>query len=134
MRTDEEILARIEEREPFDWLGFERNDLIIRLPFEKAKPFLKPEVTAEAWTPAPRDRESVLAEMRDYMRFAWEKANEGRGLSAGRTMHHYMAWIWLIGDDLGELSRYQYYGKDNLLTICKHYGFESHDDGERTNG
>jgi hypothetical protein len=134
MRTDDEILARLKAREREDFFGFERNDLVIRLPFDKAQPFLIPTATVDTWTPVPRNRESVIAEMREYMPFAWEKANDCRGISAGRTMHHYMAWIWLIGDDMGELTRYEFYGKENLLRICEKYGFESHDDGVRTNG
>lgn len=135
IRTDEEILLRIIERKEKDFFGFEISDLIQRLPFEKAKSFLKPETKDSYWTPLPRDRESVLKEMLDYMPFAWDKANNCRGLSAGRTMSHYMAWTWLIGDDLGDLTTYQYYGKDHLVLICKHYGLDASqwDDGIREN-
>jgi len=135
MRTDEEILNRIEAVKADDWMGFQVSDLICRLPFEKAQPYLRPEVTAGDWGVLPRDRESMLATMLAYMPFAWDKANEGRGLSAGRSMDHYMAWTWLAGDDLGNLCEYEYYGKDNLVRICKHYGWDSDqwDDGVRTN-
>jgi hypothetical protein len=135
MRTDEEILARIEERKNIDWMGFESNDLIIRLPFDKVKHLLTPEATEADWQPAPRDRDSLIAVMREYMPFAWEKANDCRGISAGRSMHHYMAWTWLAGDDLGELLSYEFYGKDNLVKICQHYGWDhtQWDDGIRTN-
>lgn len=73
--------------------------------------------------------------MLDYMEFAWDKANNGRGISAMRSMHHYMAWTWMLGDDLGNLLDYQYYGKDNLVKICKHYGWDhaKWDDGVRRN-
>ena len=84
MRTDEEILNRVEAVKADDWMGVQVSDLIYRLPFEKAQPYLRPEVTAEDWDVRPRDRESMLATMLAYMPFAWEKANEGRGLSAGR--------------------------------------------------
>ena len=138
MRTDEEIVARIEARKAEDFSGFETTDLLIRLPFEAALPYLNVKTKAagsEKWKQAPRDREAVLKEMLEYMPFAWEKANDCRGLSAGRTMNHYMAWVWLAGDDLGDLTDYQYYGKDNLVKICNHYGWDSSqwDDGERTN-
>lgn len=137
MRTDEEILQRIESRSEADWLGTEKSDLVHRLPFDKAKPFLKPETTPEEWgEPSPRDRESIITVMLDYMPFAWGKANDCRGISAGRSMSHYMAWAWLAGDDFGELGDYEYYGKENLVRICKHYGWDSAqwDDGVRTNG
>jgi len=135
MRTDEEILARIEERKARDFFGFEAIDLIARLPFSAAKHLLVEGAKEDEWTVLPRDRESLLKEMLEYMDFAWEKANNERGISAGRSMHHYMAWTWLAGDDLGELTDYEYYGKDNLLKIAAHYGWDvSHlDDGTRTN-
>ena len=135
MRTDEEILARIEAVKADDWMGTQTSDLIVRLPFEKAQPYLKPEAKAEDWKIAPRDRDALLAEMLGYMPFAWGKANNERGLSAGRSMDHYSAWTWLAGDDLGDLRGYSYYGKDNLCRICKHYGWDASqwDDGVRTN-
>lgn len=137
MRTDDEILARIEARKEEDFFGFELPDLLIRLPFEKARPHVSDEITEAGWTTLPRDRESVLKEMHEYMSFAWDKANNCRGLSAGRSMCHYMAWVWLVGDEevFGDLTDYQYYGKDNLVKICNHYGWDSSqwDDGERTN-
>ena len=135
MRTDQEIIDRINARKEADFFGFELTDLLIRLPFELAKPFLNPDVKGEDWKVQPRDRDSVLKEMLEYMPFAWGKANNCRGLSAVRSMCHYMAWVWLVGDDLGDLTDYQYYGKDNLVKICNHYGWDSSqwDDGERTN-
>lgn len=137
MRTDDEILARIEARKEEDFFGFELPDLLIRLPFEKARPHVSDEITEAGWTTLPRDRDSVLKEMHEYMSFAWDKANNCRGLSAGRSMCHYMAWVWLVGDEevFGDLTDYQYYGKDNLVKICNHYGWDSSqwDDGERTN-
>lgn len=135
MRTDEEILSRISEIESRDWMGTELGDLACRLPFGEANRFLKDGVTEDSWKVSPRDRDSVIAEMRDYMPFAWEKANGERGLSAGRSMSHYAAWTWLAGDDLGDLTDYQFYGKDNLVRICEHYGWDSAqwDDGERHN-
>lgn len=136
MRSDEEILNRIAEVKERDWLGFERNDLIECLSFEAAKPFLKSNAKEEDWVAAPRDRESVIGRMLDYMPFAWEKANDERGISAGRSMAHYTSWLWLIGTDLGDLLRYQFYGKDNLVKICREFGWDpaQWDDGIRSNG
>ena len=124
MRTNDEILARIEAVKANDWMGTQISDLVVRLPFAKALPYLKPEVKEDDWEVMPRDRETVLAEMLDYMPFAWDKANNERGVSASRSMNHYSAWVWLAGDDLGDLTQYQFYGKDNLRRICKHYGWD----------
>lgn len=134
-RTDSEIVARIESVKDEDFLGFEISDLILRLPFDAAKPYLIPDAKPGDWHPSPRDRESLIVEMLEYMPFAWDKANNERGISASRSMSHYTSWIWLAGDDLGDLSDYEYYGKDNLVRICNHYGWDSSqwDDGRRVN-
>ena len=136
-RTYKEIVQRINQVKDagHDWLGFEQSDLVIRLPWKQAKQFLNETAKEEEWKVAPRDRKTILKEMLDYMPFAWEKANDKRGLSAGRSMSHFQAWIWMAGDDLGNLSDYEYYGKDHLVKICKHYGWDSAqwDDGIRSN-
>jgi len=124
MRTDEEILLQIEKAKEYDPFELTLIDLISRLSFKAAKKFLKPEVTETEWEVQPKDRDFILKEMFDYMPFAWEKANNCRGISAGRSMAHYMNWIWLIGDNLGNLSEYEFYGRDNLIKICKHYGWD----------
>lgn len=136
MRTDEEILARIKEIQGRDVLGYECSDLILKLPFEVAKQFLEKGTTKEEYgEPSLRDRESMIKEITNYMPFAWEKANDCRGLSAGRSMSHFNAWIWLAGDDLGDLTEYQFYGKDNLVKICNLYELDHKqwDDGKRVN-
>lgn len=134
-RTEQEIIDRINARKEADVFGFERGDLIACLPFELGKQFLNEEGQTIEWKQLPRDRESVLNQMLEYMPFAWEKANNGRGLSAIRSMFHYMAWTWLIGDDLGDLTDYDFYGKDNLVKICEHYGWDhtQWNDGVREN-
>lgn len=134
-RTDAEILARIKEVDGCDWLGTQVGELVTRLSFPAAKPLLKPEAEEADWTQYPRDRDSILKEMLDYMPFAWEKAKNCRGISANRSMDHYAAWIWLLGDDVGDLQGYEFYGKDNLVKICDEYGWDTlqWDDGVRVN-
>ncbi len=83
----------------------------------------------DGWQPRPRDRNSVIAEMRDYMSFAWDKANNCRGLSAYRSMVHYKVWLWLLKDDSIDTEEYEYYGKPQLAMICKKYGFRNEDNG-----
>lgn len=135
MKTDEEIIARIEKIKKQDFFGWETTDLIFKLPFAKAKEYLKPEATEEEYKQEPRDRDSVIAAMLDYMPFAWDKANNCRGISAGRSICHFSAWTWLAGDDLGDLHGYKYYGKDELVKICEQYGWDSKqwDNGIRAN-
>ncbi len=137
MKTQEQIVQRIKQIENRDFFGFETETLIAFLDFEHAKEFLKEGVKADEWKSEALSADSILKTMRDYMDFAWEKANNCRGISAGRSMSHYSAWIWALGDEdkFGNLKDYSHYGKENLIRICQHYGWPSEkwDDGVRVN-
>ncbi len=139
MRKQSEILEKIAEFEAdewADWIGTKRTDLIKALEYENAKPFLEEGVTEEDWKPTLTDG-SVRDEMKDYMEFAWDKANNERGLSAGRSLEHYWAWFWLLGEDkkCSEIEEYEFYGKDHLRMICEFLGLDADqwDDGRRVN-
>ena len=134
MRTQDEIVGRVNKVKEYDMFGFETSELIVYLDFEHAKPFLKDDVTAEQWqvsTKTPRE------EMIEYMPFAWEKANNERGISAMRSLMHYAAWLWLDGNDVlaEKIGDYEYYGKPQLIAICKYLGLDPNkwDDGRRVN-
>lgn len=137
IRTLDDIAARIKviDAGKSDWAGFEREDLVTRLDFTRAKPYLKDEVKADEWEP---DDEDLYFKMCDYMEFAWGKANDERGLSVGRTLAHYSAWLWLVGNEklAEEIRDYQAYGKPQLIMICEFLGLDATkwDDGVRTNG
>lgn len=127
MRSDEEILERIEESLDEDWFCTTRPDLVCRLPYEKAKPYLRDEVTPESWTVLSRDRDSLIEQMKSYMPFAWDKVKNQRPMSALRSLQHYKSWLWLAGDDLGdlyEIGGFQDYGAEALRKICAHYGWD----------
>jgi len=133
MRTQDEILERVKELRPNDVFNFETDDLISFLDFEHAKEFMKKDATADEWNGIeevpPRQK------MLEYMEFAWEKANNERGLSAMRTMRHYRAWLWLDGDEevWPTLDNYTSYGKPQLVKICEYLGLDASqwDDGKR---
>lgn len=136
-RTQKEILAKIDEWENQDWMGTKRSDLIDYLSFENAKQYLKEGVTEKEWT--ERDLLTPAEEIEKYMEFAWDKANNFRGISAGRSLEHMMAWLWLDGQDEflkeNDINNYEYYGKPQLVAICELYGLDSKkwDDGVRSN-
>jgi hypothetical protein len=144
--TQEEIAARFKEREPRDFLGFETSEYLPYMTFEDVKPYLKPEVTKESWEegcPKALTQVGVHREMLDYMEFAWEKANDQRGISANRSVLHYIAWTWLYGDrefsakiEKEYSENYQHYGKEILVMICERFGWDHKqwDDGVRSNG
>lgn len=128
MRTDEEILARIEAVTDEDWMGTTRANLIIALSFEAAKSFLTEEAVANGpagWAEHVTDTdEKVLKAMTDYMDFAVGKAVGHRGLSAGRSIDHYRAWVWLLGDehfDAIDWENYTNYGAPILAQIAERY-------------
>lgn len=125
IRTPEEIVARIEVMQDDDDLtGTGMMELVARLPFSFAKPYLNDNAVEDGWTPLTLSREDLLARMLDYMPFAWGKVQKRRGLSANRSMAHFSAWVWLLGDDLGDLMDYDDYGRANLIRICNHYGWD----------
>lgn len=135
-RTQQQIVERLRgnnERDPFGWSA---SDLLEWLDFEHAKEFLKPEATADKW--AERDApKPVREQMVEYMPFAWEKANNCRGLSAGRSINHYQNWLWLLGEDklADSIGDYEFYGKPQLVQICEFLGIDHKqwDDGIRSN-
>lgn len=143
MRTQEEIVKRIEVRKERDWLGFETSEYINYLDFDHARPFLKESATEQAWKDAASNLGTPVEQMHNYMAFAWGKANNKRGISASRSIMHYFAWLWLAEED-GLLARvesaywntYCFYGKPMLEMICDHFGWDwsQWDDGIRTNG
>jgi len=136
MRSDEEVVARVKLLNKSDLLGFEVQCLVPTLPFKHAQPFLKADVTEANWQSTPRDRDTIIGYMRDYMVFALEKAQNHRGISASRSVSHFRAWVWLLGDeDFNAINWDQYpqYGVPILAAICKRFGFEFPSDSDMQN-
>lgn len=132
MKTADQIKARIREVEASDFFGAQTSDLLMRLPFDEARAWLKPEATREQWD--AMERKAPLDDLRDYLPFAWGKANDCRGLSAQRSLDHIKAWLWLAGfDDVVEqqFETYSHYGKRQLVIASLIVGFDwkAHDQG-----
>ena len=138
MRTQDEIIAKIEllKEDKTDVFGFKRTDLIYYLEFEHAETYFD-KIDKKDWEPNKTTVEAIKERMIEYMDFAWDKANNFRGLSAGRTMQHYQVWLWMLGAEefADSLDGYNYYGKPNLVEICKFLDLDSNkwDDGVRSN-
>ena len=130
VRTPEEILARIEHIEGSDIFGVESTDLKRFLPFEKACPFLTKEFLSQAdaeqqW--ADQMKATPEERIRDYLPFAIGKALGHRGLSAGRSIAHMQAWVWLMGDEAFAQvgwDNYAMYGVPILEECAALSGFE----------
>jgi hypothetical protein len=130
MRTQEEIAKRIKEldADPTTPFGFAQSALLECLDFEHARPFLKKDTTAEEWgEPAATTRELLLDAMRDYMPFAWGKAEDHRGLSAMRSIEKFESWVWALGEDellaAVKAAPYENYGAPKLAAVCRALGF-----------
>ena len=135
MRTQKEILERYREREGYDMLGFEVYEYPDWLTFENVKKLniLKEDITKEKWEKDYKKpaKENILERMRNYISFAYGKAEGERGISANRSIMHYIAWIWLLGDDefLKEIeddwnNNYNSYGIPILNKICETYRWD----------
>lgn len=125
MRTIDEIIIRCQESD--DFFGFDQEVLLPFLPAEKAKPFLREDADLSQWKQHSLEAEVVIDQMREYMEFAWEKVQDHRGLSAGRSISKMQAWLWLLEDDetfdfAQKSSNYPQYGAPILWRICKRYG------------
>lgn len=124
-RSADEIVARMAEVS--DLFGVQGSDLLEHLSFERAQPFLKDGVTAEQWQDA-QAKAGPVERIVDYLPFAWEKANDCRGLSAARSLLHFKTWLWLAGVEPDwldrELDEYEFYGKPQLVLISEAVGFD----------
>ena len=136
-RTQIEIMNRINEVAEHDFFGAQTGDLISFLDFDHAQGFIKEGTTRERWDEITKAITSPANCIADYMGFAWDKANNRRGLSSGRSIDHMRTWLWLDGkDDLAEqIEDYEYYGKPQLVAVCNEYGIDwkQYDDGEWVN-
>jgi hypothetical protein len=131
MRTPDEIVARIIARRLRDPLGFEINEYVLALDYEHARAFIRPETVAKDWgAPSYQSDEVVLERMQTYVDFAYEKINDERGISAHRSIGHYIAWLYLVGND--ELrawvekevdTNYHSYGRHIMDRIVTAYGW-----------
>ena len=132
MRTLDEIAERV--RSDKSAFGFAGEALLPFLDFERAKPFLRPEIVADQWTQVALTEQRVRAEMVAYMSFAWGKVEDHRGLSAGRSVDKISAYVWLMGDDKTlaevEAAGYAQYGAPKLACVCRAYGIPMPQDDE----
>jgi hypothetical protein len=101
-RTQDEIVAQINEVRDNDFFGAETQELLSALDFDHAKQFLKEDAKAEDWETYPLDEIELRKAAHDYLEFAVGKATGHRGLSAARSIGHYRGWVWLLEPELFE--------------------------------
>ncbi len=130
--TKEEVDARHNDRARGDPSRFEADEYIPYMSLDGMRQLVKEGTTEEVLErlQLTLTSEEMIADMEKYMPFAFEKAHDQRGISANRSIQHYIAWTWLAGDnDLSaEVERmyekeYHNWGLPILRKICEFYGF-----------
>jgi hypothetical protein len=134
IRTQDEIVARIEAVADEDFMGFRTEVLVTALDYEHARAYLKPEVTYEEWEV---DRPSDLdAQARGYYGFALGKIRDHRGISASRSVAKLSEYAWLLGrDDVVaalEAAEYAQYGAPMVKAFAAGFGLDWPDEPELT--
>lgn len=125
-KTPQQIVDRIRwiRADGRDVFGTEVTDLLAFLhPKVAAKELpelFKPDAAMD-WEPLAPEQGVVVGRIREYLPFAWGKANDCRGMSAARSLSHMSAWLWLLGleDKVPGIHRHTHYGKPQLVAICE---------------
>lgn len=105
------------------------------MPFDLVKGDFKEEYVkrieaGEAKYEVKTDLKEVVNDFLTYMKFAWGKAEDERGISASRSIQKLGEWLWVLGrDDLyGLINRddlYNPYGAPALLAVCDQLQIEA---------
>src|SRR3990167_6879316 len=133
MKTMDEILDYYQSIKVTDFDNFAAEVLLIYLDEDHLKQFLGSDAPLVSWQPQELSDVRILQDMKGYMKFAWGKVADHRGISASRSVTKMAAWLWLLGDEetlsfVQDESHYPYYGAPILAKICEKYGFPVPDD------
>jgi len=135
LRTQEELAAKFNELQNGGGMFDFRPEVLMNyLTFESAKPHLKEEYVKEVEAGAKQWEqittiEKCAEEFLDYMKFAWGKAEDERGISASRSVQKLGMWLWIMNrDDLRRIIEdddlYNPYGAPALIEVCNQMGIE----------
>lgn len=135
-RTRNEIVARINEIAAEDYFGFQTSDLLAYLPWEMANSFLREGADEFKWRAYYPIYTAPMRAAKEYLPYAWDKANKSLGIACMRTMEHMKAWLWLAEFD-GRLIKdlfdnYTFYGKGQLVFVSElvEFDWRKHDNGK----
>lgn len=119
-RTAEQILARIENQDQNDFLGFRYDVLVPTLPWEQARPFLTDTAVEADWQGDTNTWQHLYNNTVQYVKFGLGKAEDHRGVSAYRTITKLNTWCWLLGDDTDAVygAPYPSYGVPGIMVAA----------------
>lgn len=128
MKSFEQIVKRIRylENEKFRDIFETRADLISYLPYELAQEFTDLDEAGFNKVKTLYNRENIIKELVDYLSFAFEKAENQRGLSANRSIAHFENWLFVLEDQelydfTSNHENYREYGLPILMKIKEKY-------------
>lgn len=137
MRSDDEILARIEDPtvKKRDRHGIERSRLLEALPFDKAQRYLQGRVASDWYQCADPGELTIAA--KNFLEYAWSRANSKQMGKLIRLFAHFRGILWLLGETMegleeAEFEQLDYYGKPLLVQISERFNFNwrDADDGQ----
>lgn len=77
---------------------------------------------AEPPSPRPWTEVEIKAQLADDLAFAFKKALNKRGLSAGMMHSVIQMWMWVLDDDLQHMEEYAQYGLPLFKAVAVKYG------------
>ena len=101
IRSDDEIISYYRKIAPYDLFHVWATELMLRLPLQKAIPFMSVNHgwTEETWSKVQRkgDKESIVNEMEDFIQDAIERVLSHKK-TAVVSLDYYRVWAWLMKD------------------------------------
>lgn len=132
-RTTQETAAQLRAvlAAKTDRFGVECSRYLDALPFEHAREWLQPAITADGWESRTSRLYTVEDAKRaalDYLPFAWAKANEGAMTSAERSAAHFRGLAWLLAAPAPLLAKLaeppKFCGKPQLIAVSEWLGVD----------
>lgn len=102
-------------------------DLMIYLPYDDAKDFVRNNVSEDDWAYRITKfltRENVVNDIINYMPYAWHTANEMQGSRIARSIQHIQNWLYLLGEfnAVTDIEYFSCCGKPQLRAVCEKFG------------
>lgn len=118
-RTQDDIVAHLKDAQGIDaaWIW---EVLALTLDREHAGLYLGRDIADDIDLDDPLNPEAARIVAVDYLRFAFDKARDHRGLSAARSVVKMRAWLWFLELDVDrfDAAPYPQYGVPKLVVAA----------------
>lgn len=125
MKAINEILENYKEYEVFldDRFGARFSCFLTPEQMEKIG-FSLNDAYKDKYVPKEWTEENVVNQLKEDVLFGWEKACDGRGISASLMYEVVKSWCKVLEDDLQYFSDYGPYGKPLFKAVAQKYGID----------